>query len=289
MMFAINLKTPRVIKQRRNALISFAYLAAGLFLGGQVQANVITLVRVGGTGSGSALVQRLVEDYRKIRPGVNFEVVMPVLGTSGSLRALAVRRIDVAVLGRPPKPEEQRDTLAVTPWAETPLVLATSSGKRANGFTAATLAGILRSRGNWDDGAHIHLVLRQPGEIDNEILSSLSPEVKSTLEAALRKPAATIAVTDLDAVDLLTRTPGSLGTTTLGMIKISGCPLTALPFNGVAASLQSLRNGSYPLAKKLYLAHERTLDGPAADFVAWLQSPAVAKRLQELDHLALPR
>jgi len=44
------------------------------------------------------------------------------------------------------------------------------------------------------------------------------------------------------------------------------------------------------LAAGFFLAaHERTLGGPVAAFASWLQSPAVAKRLQELDHLALPR
>lgn len=269
-----------------------AWLAAAFFVAGQAHARetVAARVQVGGTGSGSALIERLAEDYRKARPGADVKVVMPVLGSSGGLRALALRRIDVAVVGRLPTLEELRDGLVAIPWAETPLVLVTSNGRKASGFDVAAFAGILRKgRGTWDDGTRLHLVLRQPSEADNAILSSAYPEIKRALGTALRNPALAVADTDFDAIDLLTRIPGSLGTTTLGMLRITGSRLTVLSFNGVEPSLAALRYGSYPIGKKLYLVHAPTLSGPAADFVTWLKSPAVATRLQELEHLALQR
>jgi phosphate transport system substrate-binding protein len=249
-----------------------------------------TLIRVGGTGSGSVLLQSLAEEYKKAAPAVVIEVIMPVLGSSGGMRALATQRIDVAVLGRRPKPDEERDGLQVSPWAETPLVLATNTGKKAGGLDNATLAALLRgTRGVWDDGARIALVLRQPAESDNATLGTLSPDIKAALDIALRNPTSTIADTDLDAVDLLTRTPGSLGTTTLGMLKIKHSNLKPLVLNGVTPSLQTLHSGAYPLGKKLFLAHNRNPGGPVGDFVTWLKSPAAAAKLRELDHLSLPR
>lgn len=286
----------QMLRWRRNAqrtLIRVTLgLAATLFLASPAlaQTPAATTVRIGGTGSGSVLIQRLIEEYKKTRPGVNFEVVMPVLGSGGGLRALAVNRIDMAVLARLPKPEEQRDTLVVTPWVETPLVLATSGGKKTGGFDTAGYAALLRKgSGTWDDGAHIHLVLRYPHENDNAILAAYSAGLKSALEAASRSLTVTVADTDLDAIDLLARIPGSLGTTTLGMIKVKGSAVTPLPFNGFAPSLPALRNGSYPLAKKLYLAHHRAPGASATEFIGWLNSPRIAARLQEFDYQVMPR
>jgi len=57
-----------------------------------------------------------------------------------------------------------------------------------------------------------------------------------------------------------------------------------LPFEGVAPSLRTLADGSYPMAKELDLL---TTDKPSpqlVSFMAWLVSPAVAARLRELEH-----
>lgn len=283
------MNTPRSTS-RRSALLRLAGLSCAVLLGatGPSSASPSAPIRVGGTGSGTVLLERLIEEYRKGAPNAAFEVVMPVLGSSGGLRALAAQRIDVAVLGRLPKVEEQRDSLVVQAWAETPLVLVSSNGKRAAGLDRGGLIALLRGEiGTWDDGSRINLVLRQPNESDNATLAKLSAEVRGALDGALRNPAATIADTDLDAIDLLTRTPGSLGTTTLGMMKLKNSRLKVLAFEGVTPSVAALRNGSYPLTKKLFLAHLRPMSGPAADFVAWLKSPAAAAKLNELEHLAI--
>jgi phosphate transport system substrate-binding protein len=116
------------------------------------------------------------------------------------------------------------------------------------------------------------------------VLAGLSPDLKRALDAYLASPGAVVADTDVDAVDLLARTPGSLGTTTLGLIALRGSQVVALPFGGVAPSLQTLADGSYPMAKELYLL---TTDKPSPQlvrFLDWLVSPAVGERLREFDH-----
>ena len=243
-------------------------------------------IRVGGTGSGSVLLQRLAEKYRRVRPEVRIDVVMPPLGSNGGLRSLAAHRIDVVVLGWLPDPQQRSAGLVVVPWVQTPLVLATSNGKKASGFSSAELAAILRNGGGkWDDGSRINLVLRHPKETESILLATQALAIKAAQEVAQDNRLTTFADTDLDAVDLLELTPGSLGITTLGLLKLKGSFLSTLSLNGVAPSLPTLSRHEYPLVKTLYLGHDRSASRPVTDFVTWLKSSAVTPLLLETGHL----
>lgn len=86
-------------------------------------------VRVGGTGSGSVLMQRLSQVYQQTDPSAKVIVIMPPLSSGGSIRALSAGKIDLAIVGRPLKAEE-----AAMPglgrafeYVRTPLVFASST------------------------------------------------------------------------------------------------------------------------------------------------------------------
>lgn len=242
-------------------------------------------LKVGGTGSGTALLKVLAIGYCEEHPAEQVDILPFSLGTGGGARALAAGKIDLAILGRPLKDDEKQDGFRVAAWARTPLVLATSDGELAGGLSVSLLVDILRMRRTtWDDGSKIRLILRIPQETDTMVLADLSPDLKRALDAYLASPGAMVADTDLDAVHLLARTPGSLGTTTLGLIALRGRQVKALPFAGVAPSLKTLADGSYPLAKELYLMSGDKPSPQLAHFMAWLVSPAVAERLREFEH-----
>lgn len=242
-------------------------------------------LKIGGTGSGTALLRFLAAEYSEAHPEEQIEVLPFSLGTGGGARALAAGKIDLAVLGRPLKDDEKQDCFRVTAWARTPLVLATSDGELAAGLSVPLLVDIIRMRRTtWDDGSRIRLILRIPQETDTMLLANLSPELKRTLDVYLSSPGAMVADTDVDAVDLLARTPGSLGTTTLGLIALRGSQVTPLPFAGVTPSLKALADGSYPLAKELYLLAGDKPPPQLVRFMAWLVSPAAAARLREFEH-----
>lgn len=271
-----------VVRPRRAAVSLLMLLTALALLPVPARAEGLKL---GGTGSGTVLLKKLAAEYCESHPGAQVEVTPFSLGTGGGARALAAGKIDLAVLGRPLKDAEKQDGFRVAAWARTPLVLATSGGQLEGGLSVPLLVDILRSRRtDWDDGTKIRLVMRIPQETDTMALASLSPELKRALDAYLSSPAAVVADTDTDAMDLLARTPGSLGPTTLGLIALRNSQVTVLPFSGVAPSLRTLADGTYPLAKELYLL---TLEKPSpelARFMEWLVSPPVAARLREFQH-----
>jgi phosphate transport system substrate-binding protein len=248
------------------------------------------VIRFGGTGSGTALLEALAAQFAKERPEIHLESFARAMGSTGALRALDKEKIDLAVLGRPLGSKEAADNLRVFLWANTPLVLATSDGRLGRGMTPSLFIDILANRlTTWDDGARIRLVLRFPKDAETLILADASPEIKNALNTRLADPATVTADTDLDALGLLAATPGSLGPTTLGLMRLTESPLIALPWNQTPPELKNLANGRYPFSKNLYLAYKNTPSPALAAFLDWLKSPLTVQRLLELDFQTLFR
>ena len=242
-------------------------------------AETITL---GGVGSMTPIVKLLGSEYAKKNSGIEVYVIDPPMGSSGGLRALAAGKIDIALSARTSKADEAGQA---KPWLQTPLVLATSS--KSKGLTRAQVAEIYGGRKTtWDDNKPIRLILRGEQETETKVLRSLSPEVDAAVADALKRTGLPIAENDLDAVEALTRISGSLGTTNLGLVKVSGARLTVLALDGVQPSIKTVEDGSYRLIRQFYLVTTNPSPSAAA-FVAWLNSPAALSLARQQEYLPL--
>lgn len=262
---------------------TFALVTAILLLGAHnLGAN--EPVRIGGTGTGIVLMQKLADAYLQQQPGAKIRPLLPPLGSGGSLRALRDGVIEIAVTGRVPRDGEGR--FQVLDYARSPLVVASHGRRPMQNFTTNDLVEIYAGRqATWPDGEPIRLVLRLPFESDNIVLRQLGPALGSAIEAAAARKAGPVAEDDLDAVDLLESLPGSLGSTTLGLLRTRGRPLTVHMLDGSPPTLDHLASGRYPLAKPLFVITRASPDGATADFVRFLQSPAVRDLLLRLHFL----
>ena len=90
---------------------------------------------------------------------------------------------------------------------------------------------------------------------------------------------------DFHTLKLIADTPGSLGTTTLGMLATTGSRVVVVPIDGVAPSLANLENRSYAWCKSLTVVLPLRPGVLAERFLAFLRSPAAAKLLLEYDYL----
>ncbi|AXS80245.1 PstS family phosphate ABC transporter substrate-binding protein [Dechloromonas sp. HYN0024] len=239
-------------------------------------------ISLGGVGSLTPIVKLLGAEYAKKNPGIEINVIDPPMGSSGGLRALAAGKTDIALSGRMPTVNEAGQ---VRPWLQTPLVLATSS--KSKGLSRAQVAAIFGGqKTTWDDNTPIRLILRGEHETETRVLRSISPEIDAAVANALKRPGLPIAENDLEAIDALTRISGSLGTTNLGLVKVSGARLTILALDGVHPSVKTADDGSYALMRKFYLV-TKSPSPSAAAFVAWLNSPETLALVGKLDYLPL--
>lgn len=236
-------------------------------------------IRVGGTGSGLGLLQKLALQYAKQEPGFQ-AIVVPSLGSSGGLKAAAHGAIDLAVSSRPLSPEEESGTPAVL-IGQTAFVLATAKAG-VQGLALTQLAEMYSGRQvRWPDGQPVRLVLRQASDVDTLLLARLSPAMKLAVDAAMAREGMIIALTDQDAVDVLERVPGTIGPTTQALLLSEGRRLAALAIDGLVPTVAHVASGRYPWAKPLLLVPRPGAPPVVHRFVAWVASDGARRLLAE--------
>lgn len=268
-------------KQLHPALSIVLCLALGLALPARAESLL-----VGGTGTVEPLMRVLLDEFNKQVPDVSVNLVSPPLGSSGGIKALSAGKIDLAVISRALKAEEK----AILGWhfefGATPFVLATNGGQRRNGFTLDELASVYDGRlRTWDKGTQIRLVLRTRDDSDTEQLRSMSPAMNKAVSGSDQRQGMVFGNDDLDTVQLITRTHGSLGPTNLGLLRTTDSRLAVLPINGVTPSVATLKNGSYPWCKTLTVVLPSKASPAAEKFAGFLRSSKARAVLLRYDYL----
>ena len=239
----------------------------------------------GGTGSAEPLLRLLFEEFQKQNPTATLQQ-RSVLGSGGAIKALRTGRVDLAIVARSLTPEEAGAVGQPLALAETPLVFASRDTQATAGFTLEQLARVYAGQlQTWQDGSPIRLILRPSFESDTSLLRSMSPAMDRAVSAATLRPGMVTIDNDLDTVKLLAATPGSLGPTTLGLLKTSNTRLAIFSINGVPPSLATLKDGSYPWRKQLSIVLPLQPSRLAMRFTAFLNSDAARRLLRRYDYL----
>ncbi len=128
-------------------------------------------------------------------------------------------------------------------------------------------------------------MLRPASDVDTDLLRAISPTVAAAVDAAATRPGMLVAVTNTECNELLARSPGSIGPTTLLQIRSESHPLRPLPWNGVEPTLENLASKRYPFGKPFLLAFRTPPSDRVRRFLAYLASPPGRSLLRELGAL----
>jgi phosphate transport system substrate-binding protein len=273
----------------RRLWLSLAAVALCLFAAGKTRAGEAAgVLKVGGTGSGLGTLALLGEAFKASHPGIDI-VIVRGLGGEGGIKAVLAGSIGLSVNPRPLSAAQRSKGATATAYAETPFVLATSRSNPVSGLTTGQLVDIYASKvKTWPDGSRIRLVTRPAGDIDTEILESISPQMKAAVEASLSREGMIFAATDQDAADLLEQVAGALGTTTVALIRSEKRALKALALDGVEPTPDALLAGTYPYRRVFYLVTGPDASALAREFVSFIQSAEGRAILLRTGHLVLP-
>lgn len=241
-------------------------------------------IKIGGTGMALGTMSALAEAYARSNPDTKI-IVLPSLGSSGGIKAVASGAIQIAVAGRALSGSEIGQGLVAVEYGRAPFVFAVSVKTKVTGLTLPQLVDIYSGKtGLWPDGTRIRLVLRPPYDGDSETVRNLSAEMREALGNAEKRPGMHIAVNDQDNADSLERIAGAIGVTTLVQIISEQRQLKALSLNGVEPSPATLASGSYPMYRTLFLVTGPRTSPAAKKFVAFVQSPAGREILSRTGH-----
>jgi phosphate transport system substrate-binding protein len=240
-------------------------------------------LRAGGVGPSSAMLPVL---FAAFDPNGKHKLeVIPALGSSGGLRAVADGMLDIAVAGRELKPHEKAQGLTQTIVIRTPFVLVTSRPNPA-GLKSADVAGLYQSqKAAWPEGSPIRIILRPASDSDTPVLGSMFPNMPAALDQARKRAELPVAPTDQDNASMAEQTPSSFASSTLTQIQLERCKLHLIPIDGVAPSWDSLERGSYPFAKTFYFVLPAKKNPLAERFLDCLRSPQGQAALRETGNL----
>lgn len=228
-------------------------------------------LRIGGTGAATAVLQQAATAFaRKHGTRVN---VIASLGSSGGIRAVGDGVLDLAVSGRPLKPDEEAKGLVVALVARTPFVIATAHPKPGSIAAAALPDMFSAMTPTWSDGTPIRVILRPRSESDTTLLGELFPGVAAALEKARRRPDIPMAATDQDNADMAEKIPGSLVGSTLVQLVAERRQLRSVAIDGIVPTLEDFERGVYPYGKPLYFVVGRAPSPLVEEFLNFLRSP----------------
>lgn len=245
-------------------------------------------LRVSGSGAALGALRLLADAYIRANPGARLEV-FPSVGSTGAIKAVADRALDVGISLRPLRPEEEALGLLARPFARTPLVFATGTGVEATSITLGELVQILRGdRTTWPGGARLRFVLRPASDTDTLVLRALSPELSAALDVAYGREGMLQAATNQDCTAMLRRTPGSIGPSTLVQLRAEREGLRPLAWNGVQPTIENLASGAYPISHTLSVVVRAHPSPQLRCFLDFLRSPTAGRILREAGAIPLP-
>lgn len=243
-------------------------------------------IKIGGVGSALGSMRLLAAAFEKSHPGVKV-TILPSLGSSGAFKAMVKGAIDIGLSGRPMKEEELKLGLLMSEYAKTPFVFITKRDVNIADISTEKIIKIYKGElETWPDGKRIRPVLRPAGDSDTLILAGISPEMGKAVETALSRHGMLIAITDQENADLIEKTPGAFGASTLAQIISEKRLLKILSYNGVTPSAGTLANGTYPLFKPFFIVTTRDVSAPVRQFIDFIRSPAGRKILEKSGSMA---
>lgn len=227
-------------------------------------------LKLGGTGGALGFAQLMAEEYAGVT-GTRIEVI-PGLGSSGSIRAVADGAIDIAIASRPLKPEEAARGLSAVLFARTPMVFVTSH-RSPPGVNSAELPALFaQTSPTWPDGSPLRIVLRPPTDTDVAIVEGYFAGLAEAFEVARRRPEVPVTSTDQENAEVVAGLPGSFAHAGLSQIVTEKPNLRVVPVDGVEPTLENLASGAYPYEKPFYLVYAESNADAVEALLAFLRS-----------------
>jgi phosphate transport system substrate-binding protein len=229
-------------------------------------------LRLGGTGTALGTMRELAAAYMRAHPGSTV-TVLPSIGSGGAIKAAAAGAIDVGLTGRRLEADERGLAVRELEYARTPLVFIAGPKVGIENLTTAELVRIYRGElERWPGGERVRLVMRPRVDVDHEHLRALSPEMAAALEAAFSREGMLSASTNQECNEIVARTPGAIGPSSLTQVITEPLPVKVLAWNGVAPTVENVARGKYPVTKPLYVIVRPAPSAAVRSFLVFLSS-----------------
>ncbi len=257
----------------------------GSILSSEGYQNRITIT---GSSTIAPLAAEMGQRLEKENPALRVEVQ-----TGGSSRGVADVKTHLAEIGMVSRDltTEELQSLIAFPIAKDGVCLIVHASNSVTNLTEQQVQKIYTKQiANW----------QEVGGADQSIVVVHKAEGRSTLEIFLKFFALenkqvqpdNIIGDNQQGLKLVAQTPGAIGYVSIGSAQFEaeqGMSIKLLPAGGVAASVENVANGTFPIARTLHLvtAKDAPLSEPARQFLEFAQSVAVHDLIEGLQFVPL--
>jgi phosphate transport system substrate-binding protein len=244
-------------------------------------------IRIAGTGTGLGTITQLASAFQKEHPEIKIRI-MPSIGSSAAIHATAEGALDIGINGRPLKEEERKLDLVVTEYAKTPFVFAVRKDVPIQDLTTKELVKIYEGEmQTWPNGEWVRVVLRPASDADTIIARGISPEMDAAVGSALAREGMLMATTNQESNEMIDKTSGSIGFSTLTQIMTENHPVKALAINGVEPIVQGKANRKYPFMKTLSMLTKPAALPAVQQFIDFVRSTEGTQLLQKTGNIPM--
>jgi phosphate transport system substrate-binding protein len=264
-------------------MLIFALAISGCESGssrGDASTSNDTTLDLTGSSTVAPLAAEIAKRYEEEHPDVRIDVQM-----GGSSRGISDARRGLADIGMVSRSlKEQEHDLTPHLIARDGICIIVNKDNPVTELTEEQIVAVYRGQiENW----------KELGGPDAEIVVVHKAEGRSTLELFLKHfglensevhPDVVIG-DNQQGIKTVIGNPSAIGYVSIGAAEYEasqGAPLKLLPLKGVPASIDNVRNGTFPLARELNLVTKGDPSGPAKQFIEFAQSAAVNDLIEGL-------
>lgn len=239
-----------------------------------------------GSSTIAPLAAELGKRFEKLNPGMRVDVQSG--GSSRGVNDVRIGLVDIGMASRALKDEEKDLKRFIIALDGIGIVLHTSNPVKA--LTKQQVIDIYTGKiTNW----------REVGGKDGRITVVNKAEGRSTLELFTHYyklknsdiKAQVVIGDNQQGIKTVAGNAGAIGYVSIGAAEFesgNGTPIKLLPMEGVVASVENVRNGSFPLARPLNLVTQTEPTGLAKKFIDFSRSKAVDDLIEAQFFVPLP-
>lgn len=268
-----------MVPTRRSILVVIALLAAGCDDGPPAPAVAPAsidpdpgLIRLAGSGAMTPLAAELARAWaaRGEFPRV---VVEPSVGSTGGVQAAADGAVDLGLVARPLRGEEQATGLTYLPVALDAVVVAAHRDVPVDDLSSADLERLFSGeRTRFADGSPAVLVLRDRWDSAHGAFERMVPRLAPLRERAYETRRFDVVFHDDTMGAVLSSSIGAIGLFSLGAVSAWKLPIKVLSVDGVMPSVQRIQDGTWPATRELAFVFKPERRGRVQGFLDFVTS-----------------
>ena len=238
-----------------------------------------TQLQLTGSSTVAPLMAEIAKAYLQTHPGITIDIE-----TGGSNRGIKDVRSgenDIGMISRSLSPEE-RDDLQVFTIAQDGISLIVNQTTLIDSLTRQEIVDIFTGKiKNWKAVGGEDLPIEVLSKTSNHSTVGLFADY---FRLAVDEIQPTHLVGDNDEIlDNILENPSAIGYVSIGTGEykiVHGMPLKLLPLEGVAATIQQVKQGNFPLSRPLKLLTKEPPSGLSKDFIDFATSPEVHRIIE---------